>query len=604
MNWDTTHAELKELIIQGKEQGFLTYSDINDHLPEDVLDAERLEALVSIINDLGIEVLDQPPDPDSLLLEDQGADEEVLEEAEALLAATVESEYDATADPIRLYMREMGSVDLLKPREEIALAKRIEEGIREHTEAVAACPAAVGELLRLTGRVKAGELNLSDRVANAAQVAELSSRHPAAKRSRRAQDESAACPVIDEEGMAGDGESARERFACIEKVYRRYQRAVKRHGITSPQVEKVRQKLAGGSLGIRLVPKILDHLSKRVGDLVAEVRASERAIMTIVVGKARMSRTEFVKSFTANETNLRWVAKVIRRGKADVQVLAAHKDQIKSIQRRLIGLEGESGLPIVELKEVSRRISIGEAKARRAKAHMIEANLRLVISVAKKYRNRGLGFLDLIQEGNIGLMKAVDKFEYQRGFKFSTYAHWWIRQAITRALADQARTVRVPVHMIERINKLYRISQQFWQVRGREALPGELAERMGVSEQEVREMLRIGKYPISMDSPIGDDEDLRFGDLLEDEGADAPLDFATGAAWRAATQEMLDTLNPREAGILAMRFGIGMNTSHTLEEVGQRFNVTRERIRQIEAKALRKLRQSLCSEELRSFLEN
>lgn len=599
MNWDSTRADLKQLIIQGKEQGFLTYRDINDYLPEDVLDAERLEALVSVMKDLGIDVLDQPPDSDSLRLEGDSPDEEVTEEAEVLLKAAVESEHGGTADSIRMYMREMGTVDLLTRQEEVSLAKGIEEGIRERVEAIAECPAVVAEMLSLWEFVKTGEFQMSEVVAGLAPVIGGDMLVPAPAAEQPAADETSATSTIDD---ARD--VIWERFAQIGKLYRRYGRAVARHGARSIQVARIKKKLASEFPTFKFTAKVLDQLSQRVSDLVSEVRASERAIMAICVGKARMSRMVFVKSFTGKETNLRWVGRMVKRGSGNAKVLAKYAGDVRDAQRRLIALESEAGLSIAELKEISRRMSIGEAKARRAKADMVEANLRLVISVAKKYRNRGLPFLDLIQEGNIGLMKAVDKFEYRRGFKFSTYAHWWIRQAITRALADQARTVRVPVHMIERINKLYRISQQIWQEQGREALPSELAERMDLSEADIRSMLSIGKYPISLETPVGEDDDLRFGDLIEDEGAQAPLEFATIAAWRTATREMLETLSPREAGILAMRFGIGMNTTHTLEEVGQRFSVTRERIRQIEAKALKKLRQSNCSKELKSFLGN
>ncbi len=610
MDLETKRLQLKKLILKGKEQGFLTYSEINDHLPEDVHDTDQIEAVVAMINDMGIEVYDHAPDPDTLILKAETADEEVAEEAEAVLASAVESEFGRTTDPVRMYMREMGTVDLLTREDEIALAKRIEEGIRQSTEAIATCPTTIAKVLAMVDQIDAGELRLSDLVVDFIDPNAINEPVPLPAPvhvpevvEAREDDEAEGAPLV-EEDLGPDPEEAKTRFARIRKLNDGLVRALDRYGIGSDEAKKIQRKLADELLQIKFVSKQVDGLSAEVRDLVEQARGREKLIMDICVNKARVPRKAFLNSFAGSETNRRWLDQLIKTKQGDADVLKAHRDELASAQEKLIQLEARVRMPIGDLKEINRRMSIGEAKARRAKKEMVEANLRLVISIAKKYTNRGLQFLDLIQEGNIGLMKAVDKFEYRRGYKFSTYATWWIRQAITRSIADQARTIRIPVHMIETINKLNRISRQILQEQGREALPEELAERMEMPEEKIRKVLKIAKEPISMETPIGDDEDSHLGDFIEDKNALAPLDSATISGLRAATQEILNTLTPREAKVLRMRFGIDMNTDHTLEEVGKQFDVTRERIRQIEAKALRKLRHPSRSEHLRSFLES
>ncbi len=610
MDLETKRLQLKKLILKGKEQGFLTYSEINDHLPEDVHDTDQIEAVVAMINDMGIEVYDHAPDPDTLILKAETADEEVAEEAEAVLASAVESEFGRTTDPVRMYMREMGTVELLTREDEIALAKRIEEGIRQSTEAIATCPTTIAKVLAMVDQIDAGELRLSDLVVDFIDPNAINEPVPLPAPvhvpevvEAREDDEAEGAPLV-EEDLGPDPEEAKTRFARIRKLNDGLVRALDRYGIGSDEAKKIQRKLADELLQIKFVSKQVDGLSAEVRDLVEQARGREKLIMDICVNKARVPRKAFLNSFAGSETNRRWLDQLIKTKQGDADVLKAHRDELASAQEKLIQLEARVRMPIGDLKEINRRMSIGEAKARRAKKEMVEANLRLVISIAKKYTNRGLQFLDLIQEGNIGLMKAVDKFEYRRGYKFSTYATWWIRQAITRSIADQARTIRIPVHMIETINKLNRISRQILQEQGREALPEELAERMEMPEEKIRKVLKIAKEPISMETPIGDDEDSHLGDFIEDKNALAPLDSATISGLRAATQEILNTLTPREAKVLRMRFGIDMNTDHTLEEVGKQFDVTRERIRQIEAKALRKLRHPSRSEHLRSFLES
>jgi len=612
MDSDTKRSELKKLILKGKEQGFLTYREINDHLPEDMHDTDQIEAVVNMINDMGIDVYDKPPDPDSLLLKtDNADDEEVAEEAEAVLTTAVESEFGRTTDPVRMYMREMGTVDLLTRKDEIALAKRIEDGIRQSTDAIATCPVTIAEIVRIAELIESGELRLTDLLVdfidpNAEEEPILFPRSADVLVDSEDRDEQGVgegASATADEDLGPDPEEARERFVRIRKSYNSMMRAAEKHGVGSKQAKRHQQKLAREFLQIKFLPKQIDALSEQIRDLVEQVRARERAIFEICIYKARISRKTFMKMFLGDETDSVWVDNLIKTNEGDVDVIKAYREEIDAAVQKLIQLEQKAGMPISELKDVNRRMSIGEAKARRAKKEMVEANLRLVISIAKKYTNRGLQFLDLIQEGNIGLMKAVDKFEYRRGYKFSTYATWWIRQAITRSIADQARTIRIPVHMIETINKLNRVSRQILQEKGREALPEELAERMEMPEEKIRKVLKIAKEPISMETPIGDDEDSHLGDFIEDKAVHAPLDSATGSGLRWATQGILDTLTPREAKVLRMRFGIGMNTDHTLEEVGKQFDVTRERIRQIEAKALRKLRHPTRSDHLRTFLE-
>ena len=611
MDQETQRLQLKKLIIQGKEQGFLTYRDINDHLPEDVHDADQIEAVVGMINDMGIEVYDQPPDPETLLLKTETAtadDEEVVEEAEQVLASAVEGEFGRTTDPVRMYMREMGTVELLTREGEIDLAKRIEDGIRQSTEAIANCPATIAEVLRMMDMVEADQMRLTDLVVDFVDPNALKEPIPEAvvETSPAADDDEAeegSEGLAAEEDVGPDREEAIARFGRIRKLYANMIKAMEKKGFEAPEARRFQVKLAEEFLEIKFVSKQINRLVEHVRTLVERAREQEKLVMDVCVGKARMPRKSFLKSFPGNETNPRWIKKIAKSTEVNGDIVERHTDIIVAAQNKLAQLETRAGLPIGGLKEVNRRMSIGEAKARRAKKEMVEANLRLVISIAKKYTNRGLQFLDLIQEGNIGLMKAVDKFEYRRGYKFSTYATWWIRQAITRSIADQARTIRIPVHMIETINKLNRISRQMLQEMGREATPEELAQRMDMPEDKIRKVLKIAKEPISMETPIGDDEDSHLGDFVEDVNIVAPVDAATAAGLKSATMEILETLTPREAKVLRMRFGIGMNTDHTLEEVGKQFDVTRERIRQIEAKALRKLRHPSRSEHLRSFLD-
>jgi len=607
MDYETKRSELKRLILKGKEQGFLTYREINDHLPEDMHDTDQIEAVVNMINDMGIDVFDKPPDPDSLILkEDSADDEEVVEEAEAVLTTAVESEFGRTTDPVRMYMREMGTVDLLTRKDEIALAKRIESGIRQSTEAIATCPMTIGNVLALWDKVDAGDMRLTELLS--AFIDPNAPDEPVAQPVRNDgsnnSDDSDDDDKEAEVDTGPDPEEAAARFGRIRKLYASLGRAIDKHGRGSAEAHKVQKKLTAEFLEIKFIPRQVDALTAQLRELVELVRTHERAILDICVNQARIPRKNFIRDFNAHATDPEWLNLLKKHNKSVAAVLEANADELRMAQERLSRLEQRAGVPLAELKEINRRMSIGEAKARRAKKEMIEANLRLVISIAKKYTNRGLQFLDLIQEGNIGLMKAVDKFEYRRGYKFSTYATWWIRQAITRSIADQARTIRIPVHMIETINKLNRVSRQILQEKGREALPEELAERMEMPEEKIRKVLKIAKEPISMETPIGDDEDSHLGDFIEDKNVQQPLDQATLSGLTNATEHILNTLTPREAKVLQMRFGIGMNTDHTLEEVGKQFDVTRERIRQIEAKALRKLRHPSRSEHLRSFLES
>ncbi|MCO6058713.1 RNA polymerase sigma factor RpoD [Pseudomonas sp. MOB-449] len=607
-------SRLKELIARGREQGYLTYAEVNDHLPEDISDPEQVEDIIRMINDMGINVFESAPDADALLLAEADTDEAAAEEAAAALAA-VETDIGRTTDPVRMYMREMGTVELLTREGEIEIAKRIEEGIREVMSAIAHFPGAVDGILaeyqRVTsegGRlsdVLSGYIDPDDGTLPAEEVEPVELKDDSAKAKEKDDEEDEESDDdSEEEGDGGpDPEEALRRFTAVSDQLDKAKKAVKKHGRDSKQATEELLALAELFMPIKLVPKQFDVLVEKVRAALDRVRGQERAIMQLCVRDARMPRADFLRLFPGNEVDLGW-ADGLAKGKAKyAEAIGKLVDDIKRNQQKLVDLEQEVELTVNEIKDVNRRMSIGEAKARRAKKEMVEANLRLVISIAKKYTNRGLQFLDLIQEGNIGLMKAVDKFEYRRGYKFSTYATWWIRQAITRSIADQARTIRIPVHMIETINKLNRISRQMLQEMGREPTPEELGERMEMPEDKIRKVLKIAKEPISMETPIGDDEDSHLGDFIEDSTMQSPIDVATVESLKEATREVLAGLTAREAKVLRMRFGIDMNTDHTLEEVGKQFDVTRERIRQIEAKALRKLRHPSRSEHLRSFLD-
>ncbi len=605
-------SRLKELIARGREQGYLTYAEVNDHLPEDISDPEQVEDIIRMINDMGINVFESAPDADALLLAEADTDEAAVEEAAAALAA-VETDIGRTTDPVRMYMREMGTVELLTREGEIEIAKRIEEGIREVMGAIAHFPGTVDSILADYQRVTSEGGRLSDILSGyidpddgslpAEEVpVELKTAAPAAEGAE--EEEEAGDSEDEEEGDGGpDPEEALRRFTAVSEQLEKARKALKKHGRSSKQAVAELVALAELFMPIKLIPKQFDALVERVRSSLEQVRAQERAIMQLCVRDARMPRADFLKLFPGNEVDETWAAG-LAKGKAKyAEAIGNLQADILRCQQKLIALQNDTSLTIAEIKDINRRMSIGEAKARRAKKEMVEANLRLVISIAKKYTNRGLQFLDLIQEGNIGLMKAVDKFEYRRGYKFSTYATWWIRQAITRSIADQARTIRIPVHMIETINKLNRISRQMLQEMGREPTPEELGERMEMPEDKIRKVLKIAKEPISMETPIGDDEDSHLGDFIEDSTMQSPIDVATVESLKEATREVLAGLTAREAKVLRMRFGIDMNTDHTLEEVGKQFDVTRERIRQIEAKALRKLRHPTRSEHLRSFLD-
>ena len=593
-------SRLKKLIALGREQGYLTYAEVNDHLPDDISDPEQIEDIISMINDMGILVQESAPESDDLMAEGDSTDELAAEEAAAVLVS-VENETGRTTDPVRMYMREMGTVDLLTREGEIEIAKRIEEGIRDVLEAAAGMPGVVGRTLEAYAATQEEEGKLEDLLIGFLDPAEHV--EPAAQVvPGETKDDD------DEQRDTGpDAELAAERMAALKKQNDKTLRAIKKHGRGSPQVAKELAALGQAFQFFKFVPKHYDSVVSAVRDPHQEIRKLERQVMTLCVRQSRMDRKTFLRSFAGNEGNLKWLPKQVKAGHTK---LKAVEDEVLRIQKRIQQISEEADVEAAELRDLNRRMSIGEAKARRAKKDMVEANLRLVISIAKKYTNRGLQFLDLIQEGNIGLMKAVDKFEYRRGYKFSTYATWWIRQAITRSIADQARTIRIPVHMIETINKLSRISRQMLQEMGREPTPEELGERMEMPEEKVRRVLKIAKEPISMETPIGDDEDSSLGDFLDSdsnlgEGASvgAPLETATEEGLRDATRNILAGLTAREAKVLRMRFGIDMNTDHTLEEVGKQFDVTRERIRQIEAKALRKLRHPTRSDHLKSFLD-
>jgi len=609
---DERQSQLKLLIARGKEQGYLTYAEVNDHLPSEIVDPEQIEDIVNMINDMGIPVYEKAPDAESLLLTDATAapDEEAVEEATAALA-NLDAEFGRTTDPVRMYMREMGTVELLTREGEIRIAKRIEEGLEAVKIALGSYPGTYDLLLRHYETVKAGQMRLVDVIVgfvdpNAPdEIAQPQNpKMMALEREEAANDDDESETDEDEEVIdtGPDPEEAAKRFNSIAKVYHQFLNALDKLGSKDPKTLKIRKKICGELMELKLSPKMFDQLIDNLREHVTEVRLLEKEIMFLCIKQAGMPRKDFISTFPKNETSTRWLDKHIKAKKRYSAPLAKFKDEVERRQNKLKDLEGLFHVLISEIKEINREVSIGEAKARRAKKEMVEANLRLVISIAKKYTNRGLQFLDLIQEGNIGLMKAVDKFEYRRGYKFSTYATWWIRQAITRSIADQARTIRIPVHMIETINKLNRISRQMLQEMGREPTPEELAVRMEMPEDKVRKVLKIAKEPISMETPIGDDEDSHLGDFIEDTSVSSPIDSATTESLRETTHSVLAQLTPREAKVLRMRFGIDMNTDHTLEEVGKQFDVTRERIRQIEAKALRKLRHPSRSEQLRSFL--
>jgi RNA polymerase primary sigma factor len=590
--------QLKNLIARGKEQGYLTYTEVNDHLPNDIVDPEQIEDIVNMINDMGITVHEKAPDAESLVLSDATAtDDEAVEEAEAALAS-VDAEFGRTTDPVRMYMREMGTVELLTRQGEIEIAKRIEDGLNQVKYHMAHFPPTIDALVLVADAVLSGETRMQDLLVGFIDPNAPDEIKPPQQKTDDDDND-------DEEEVVDTGPDPEEvaaRFKVIRRLHGRSLKSIEEHGYKDKRTRKIQAELADQLMELKLAPKLFDALVKNLRDAIAVIRTQERLVMRICVRDAHMPRKDFLSSFPKSETNLKWVDKHIRAKRKHSSILAKLKDDILRAQRKLLAVEHDTRLSIAEIKESNRQMSIGEAKARRAKKEMVEANLRLVISIAKKYTNRGLQFLDLIQEGNIGLMKAVDKFEYRRGYKFSTYATWWIRQAITRSIADQARTIRIPVHMIETINKLNRISRQMLQEMGREPLPDELAERMEMPEDKVRKVLKIAKEPISMETPIGDDEDSHLGDFIEDTTVHSPVDSATSQGLKETTHSVLAGLTPREAKVLRMRFGIDMNTDHTLEEVGKQFDVTRERIRQIEAKALRKLRHPTRSDQLRSFL--
>jgi RNA polymerase primary sigma factor len=610
LDLETRRTRLKNLIALGKERGFLTYAEVNDHLPDDMVDAEQIESIISTFNDMGIQVFDEAPAAEDLLMTEGTppavADEDIEEEAEQALS-TVESEFGRTTDPVRMYMREMGSVELLTREGEIEIAKRIEDGLKHMVQAISACPTTIAEMLDMAAKVARDEMRIDELVdglidPNAAEDIEA-----------LAENEELA---VEEDEAEEDGEGgavsasllqlkadALERFTTIHGLFVKMQNVLVKKGPREKAYLKAQQQISGELMNIRFTARIIERLCDSVRHMVEDVRNHERKILELCVKKGNMPRPHFIKVFPGNETNLEWLKHEVTGGKPYASTLMRAAPAIIEEQQKLINLQNHIGIPLKDLKDINKQMSTGEAKARRAKREMTEANLRLVISIAKKYTNRGLQFLDLIQEGNIGLMKAVDKFEYRRGYKFSTYATWWIRQAITRSIADQARTIRIPVHMIETINKMNRISRQILQETGQEPDPATLAIKMEMPEEKIRKILKISKEPISMETPIGDDDDSHLGDFIEDAATLAPAEAAVYASLRDVTKEILDTLTPREAKVLRMRFGIEMNTDHTLEEVGKQFDVTRERIRQIEAKALRKLRHPSRSEKLRSFLD-
>ena len=605
-------SSLKALIAKGKEQTYLTYAEVNDHLPESISDPDQVEDIIQMINDMGIKVFETAPDADALLLNeenDSGADEVAAAEAAAALAA-VENEAGRTTDPVRMYMREMGTVELLTREGEIVIAKRIEEGLRELMKAMAYFPGTVEHILNEYALIDNEERRLNEIITGYLDVddgeipvsAEIEVTPEVADNPRKGDGDDDG-DDDDEANVGPDPEEALIRFTEIRKQYEKTSASVGRRGRADVKAKAELEKLGELFKSLKLTPRQFEPLLGHIRAVLTRLRRHERAVLNLAVRSAKMPRKIFIDTFPGHETNEKWIDQHIKSKEAYSELLVNVKTEIIRSQKKIRLLQEETGLTVTEIKDINRQMSIGEAKSRRAKKEMVEANLRLVISIAKKYTNRGLQFLDLIQEGNIGLMKAVDKFEYRRGYKFSTYATWWIRQAITRSIADQARTIRIPVHMIETINKLNRISRQMVHEKGREPTPEELGERMEMSEDKVRRVLKIAKEPISMETPIGDDEDSHLGDFIEDANVDSPVDSSVDEGLREATKDVLGSLTAREAKVLRMRFGIDMNTDHTLEEVGKQFDVTRERIRQIEAKALRKLRHPTRSDHLRSFLD-
>lgn len=612
-------TRLKTLIVLGKERGYLTYAEINDHLPDDVQNSDQIDGIIGMINDMGIQVYEQAPDAESLLMNDAPtpvADDDAAEEAEQALA-TVDSEFGRTTDPVRMYMREMGTVDLLTRESEIEIARRIEDGLKHMVRAIAACPSTITELLAIVDQVEKDEISVEDLVdglidndigldeafvAEAA-VGKVDANSKEDDSEDDDEDDDAKAEAISKEALSRLRDEVINRFGVIREINTKMNAIRADKGSQDEEYKALHRNVLDELMVFRFSAKQVEALCDQVRSMVQEVRQYERKILDFCVNKSGMPRQHFIKSFVGNEVDLNWFDNELALDASYHDRLVMFRDSVIDQQDRLIALQSKVGLPIKELKDINKKMTTGEARARRAKREMIEANLRLVISIAKKYTNRGLQFLDLIQEGNIGLMKAVDKFEYRRGFKFSTYATWWIRQAITRSIADQARTIRIPVHMIETINKMNRISRQILQESGAEPEPALLAEKMEMPEDKIRKILKISKEPISMETPIGDDEDSHLGDFIEDTATLAPMDAAVYGSLRDATSEVLESLTPREAKVLRMRFGIEMNTDHTLEEVGKQFDVTRERIRQIEAKALRKLRHPTRSERLKSFLE-
>jgi len=622
MDQEQQQSQLKQLIAKGKEQGYLTYTEVNDHLPPGIVETEQIEDIIRMINDMGILVQETAPDVVDHTLSDSAVSDDEAAEAAAAALASVDSEFGRTTDPVRMYMREMGTVELLTREGELQIAKRIEDGLNQVLDALSVYPRSIEKLIEIFDRVDREETRLTD-VISGFNDEPIEPADPAATNIQSSvlaetetdktdleieaadidgdDDDDGATVEVD---TGPDPEDAARLANLLRERYQTLKAALEAYGRDDERSRAAMQAVSEVFLQFKLVTPVFQELAEILRATIERIRTQERAIMNLCVEQAGMDRTEFIETFPSNETNPEWIDRLIASGRPFSARLKELAPDIQRAQRRLQEIERENILTISEIKDVNRKMSIGEAKARRAKKEMVEANLRLVISIAKKYTNRGLQFLDLIQEGNIGLMKAVDKFEYRRGYKFSTYATWWIRQAITRSIADQARTIRIPVHMIETINKLNRISRQMIQEMGREATPEELAARMDMPEDKVRKVLKIAKEPISMETPIGDDEDSHLGDFIEDSGVISPLDSATAEGLREATQNMLASLTAREAKVLRMRFGIDMNTDHTLEEVGKQFDVTRERIRQIEAKALRKLRHPTRSEKLRSFLDN
>ncbi|QQK35808.1 Sigma-70 [Ralstonia pickettii] len=618
---EARRQKLKALIKLGKSRGYLTYAEINDHLPDDMVDVESLETLVATLNDIGVAVYEQAPDAETLLLNDNApsvtTEEEAEEEAEAALS-TVDSEFGRTTDPVRMYMREMGTVELLTREGEIVIAKRIEAGLKDMVMAISACPVTISEILAMGERVANDEAKIDEYIdglidPNAEADAAAAAEEEEEFEEEEAEEEGDEEEDEDDEGAGAAAASARQleelkqaalvKFGVIGEQFDKMRRAFEKEGYKSKPYVKAQEAIQAELMTIRFTARNVERLCDTLRGQVDEVRKLERAILNIVVDKCGMPRSDFVARFPGNETNLKWIETVVADGKPYSTIVERNVPAVHELQQKLIDLQARVVLPLAELKDVNRKMSEGERRAREAKREMTEANLRLVISIAKKYTNRGLQFLDLIQEGNIGLMKAVDKFEYRRGYKFSTYATWWIRQAITRSIADQARTIRIPVHMIETINKMNRISRQILQETGNEPDPATLAEKMEMPEDKIRKIMKIAKEPISMETPIGDDDDSHLGDFIEDTNTLAPAEAALHGSMRGVVKDVLDSLTPREAKVLRMRFGIEMSTDHTLEEVGKQFDVTRERIRQIEAKALRKLRHPSRSDKLKSFLE-